>query len=92
MPPFCREVDERYFCQNVVVEAARVYWRFHGGRDDVFAKKSPNDIAIYALDESFGRILADKPTSTGDRGGESTLTALSGELAIARRAGVTRTR
>lgn len=88
-PAFYREVYERYFCQDGVVETARGYWRFHRGRNDVLEEKSPHDITIDALEEFFGRILADKPANTGVRGAESTLTALLGELAIAERAEVT---
>ena len=88
-PSFYREVYERYFCQDGVVETARGYWRFHRGRNDVLEEKSPHDITIDALQEFFGRILDDKPANTGVRGAESTLTALLGEMAIAHRAEVT---
>lgn len=88
-PPFYREVYERYFCQDGVVETARGYWRFHRGRNDVVEEKSPHDITIDALEEFFERILEDKPSNTGVRGAESTLTALLGEMAIAHRAEVT---
>ena len=88
-PPFYREVYERYFCQAGVVETARGYWRFHRGRDDMLEEKSPHDITVDALQEFFERILEGTPANTGVRGAESTLTALLGEMAIARRAEVT---
>ena len=88
-PSFYREVYERYFCQDGVVETARGYWKHFRGRNDVVIKKSPHDITIDALEEFFGRILEGKPDNTGVRGAESTLTALLGQLAIDRRTEVT---
>ena len=88
-PSFYREVYERYFCQDGVVETARGYWKHFRGRNDVVEKRSPHDITIDALEEFFGRILDGKPANTGVRGAESTLTALLGQLAIDRRTEVT---
>ena len=88
-PSFYREVYERYFCQDGVVETARGYWKHYRGRNDVAEERSPHDITIDALEEFFGRILDGKPANTGVRGAESTLTALLGQMAIDRRAEVT---
>ena len=88
-PSFYREVYERYFCQDGVVETARGYWKHYRGRDDVVEERSPRDITIDALEEFFGRIRDNKPANTGVRGAESTLTALLGQLAIDRRTEVT---
>ena len=88
-PSFYREVYERYFCQDGVVETARGYWKHFRARNDIVEEKSPHDITIDALEEFLGRILDDKPANTGVRGAESTLTALLGQLAIDRRAEVT---
>lgn len=88
-PSFYREVYERYFCQDGVVETARGYWKHFRGRNDVLEERSPHDITIDALGEFFGRILEGKPANTGVRGAESTLTALLGQMAIDRRTEVT---
>ena len=88
-PSFYREVYERYFCQDGVVETARGYWKHIRGRDDVLMERSPHDITIDALEEFFGRIRDSRPANTGVRGAESTLTALLGQMAIDRRAEVT---
>jgi predicted dehydrogenase len=88
-PSFYREVYERYFCQDGVVETARGYWKHFRGRNDVVEERSPHDITIDALEEFFGRVLGGKPANTGVRGAESTLTALLGQLAIDRRTEVT---
>ena len=88
-PSFYREVYERYFCQEGVVETARGYWKHFRGRNDVVVEKSPHDITIDALEEFFGRIIEGKPDNTGVRGAESTLTALLGQMAIDRRTEVT---
>ncbi len=88
-PSFYREVYERYFCQDGVVETARGYWKHYRGRDDVVEERSPHDITVDALEEFFGRILDGKPANTGVRGAESTLTALLGQMAIDLRREVT---
>ncbi len=88
-PSFYREVYERYFCQDGVVETARGYWKHFRARNDIVEERSPHDITIDALEEFFGRILDGKPANTGVRGAESTLTALLGQLAIDRRTEVT---
>ena len=88
-PSFYREVYERYFCQDGVVETARGYWKHFRGRNDVVEERSPHDITLDALGEFFGRILEGRPANTGVRGAESTLTALLGQMAIDRRAEVT---
>ncbi|MDE0104823.1 MAG: Gfo/Idh/MocA family oxidoreductase [Bryobacterales bacterium] len=88
-PSFYREVYERYFCSDGVVETARGYWKYHRGRDDTVEERSPHDITIDALQEFFGRVQNGKPANTGVRGAESTLTALLGQMAIDRRAEVT---
>lgn len=88
-PSFYREVYERYFCDDGVVETARGYWKHFRGRNDMVEEKSPHDITIDALEEFFGRILQGKPANTGVRGAESTLTALLGQMAIDRKAEVT---
>ena len=88
-PSFYREVYERYFCQDGVVETARRYWKHYRGRDDVVEEQSPHDITVDALEEFFGRILDGKPANTGVRGAESTLTALLGQMAIDLRREVT---
>ncbi len=88
-PSFYREVYERYFCDDGVIETARSYWKHFRGRNDMVEEKSPHDITIDALDEFFGRILKNKPANTGVRGAESTLTALLGQMAIDRKTEVT---
>ena len=88
-PSFYREVYERYFCQDGVVETARTYWKHYRGPGDTIEARSPRDITLDALEEFFGRILEDKPANTGVRSAESTLTALLGQMAIDRRAEVT---
>ncbi len=88
-PSFYREVYERYFCQDGVVETARGYWKHYRGRNDTVEARSPHDITIDALAEFFGRISDGRPDNTGVRGAESTLTALLGQMAIDRRAEVT---
>lgn len=88
-PSFYREVYERYFCQDGVVETARGYWKHFRGPRDVMEERSPHDITIDALAEFFGRILEGKPANTGVRGAESTLTALLGQMAIDRKTEVT---
>ena len=88
-PSFYREVYERYFLDDGVVETARGYWKYYRGRNDTVEEKSPHDITIDALGEFFGRILAGKPANTGVRGAESTLTALLGQMAIDRKEEVT---
>ncbi len=88
-PSFYREVYERYFCQDGVVETARGYWKHFRGRNDIVEERSPHDITIDALEEFFGRIREGKPANTGVRGAESTLTALLGQMAIDRRTEVT---
>ncbi len=88
-PSFYREVYERYFCDDGVIETARGYWKHFRGRNNMVEEKSPHDITIDALEEFFGRILQGKPANTGVRGAESTLTALLGQMAIDRKAEVT---
>lgn len=88
-PSFYREVYERYFCDDGVVETARGYWKHFRGRADIVEERSPHDITIDALEEFFGRILRGEPANTGVRGAESTLTALLGQMAIDRRSEVT---
>ena len=88
-PSFYREVYERYFCQDGVVETARGYWKHFRGRDDVVEERSPHDITVDALEEFLGRVRDNKPANTGVRGAESTLTALLGQMAIDARTEVT---
>ena len=88
-PSFYREVYERYFCSDGVVETARGYWKYHRGPRDTVEERSPHDITIDALEEFFARVSDGRPANTGVRGAESTLTSLLGQLAIDRRAEVT---
>ena len=81
-PSYYREVYERYFCDDGVIETARGYWKRHLGTRTVVEEQSPHDITIDALTEFLARVQSDNPANTGVRGAESTLTALLGQMAI----------
>ena len=81
-PSYYREVYERYFSDDGVIETARGYWKRYLGIRTVVEEKSPHDITIDALEAFFDRIQSGKPANTGVPGAESALTALLGQMAI----------
>ena len=82
MPPFYREVHERVWGSESMVETARHYWKHYRGRDDVLHQDAPRSIDHDTIEAFIQRIAEGKTENVGIRGAESTLTAILGRMAM----------
>ena len=88
-PRFYRDVHEKFFGANEVVETARHYWTHHRGQDNAVRAEAPHSITRDSVHQFVQRVREGKPENVGVRGAESTLTALMGRMAIDLRREVT---
>ena len=88
-PSFYRDVHEKFFGANEVVETARHYWTHHRGQDNSVRVDAPHNITRDSVHQFVQRVREGKPENVGVRGAESTLTALMGRMAIDLRREVT---
>lgn len=88
-PRFYRDVKEQFFGERGVIETHRQYWRHYRGAGDIVTEKEPREITIDALQEFIQRIREGRPENAGVSGGESTLTAIMGRMAVDLRREVT---
>lgn len=88
-PPFFREVFERIYGANEVIEMAREYWKHYRTKDDVLHELAPRPIDQDSVEAFITRVVEGKTENVGVRGAESTLTAIMGRMAIDKRREVT---
>ena len=81
-PPFFREVHERIFGSDSMIEMARHYWKHYRGRDDVLHGEPPRNIDHDSVEAFVLRVAEGKTENVGIRGAESTLTAILGRMAM----------
>lgn len=81
-PPFFREVHERFYGSEAMVETARHYWRHYRGRDDVLYAEPERNIDHDSVEAFILRVAAGQTENVGIRGAESTLTAILGRMAM----------
>ncbi|MBL8218131.1 MAG: Gfo/Idh/MocA family oxidoreductase [Bryobacterales bacterium] len=81
-PLWHRDVAERFYGGNAVVETAREYWKLHKGRNETTEEREPRDITIDALSEFVRRVQEGRPENTGVSAAESTLTAILARTAM----------
>ena len=81
-PPFFREVYERIYGSDSVIEMARHYWKHYRGRDDVLHQDPPRNIDHDTVEAFIRRVAEGKTENVGIRGAESTLTAILGRMAM----------
>ena len=81
-PRFYRDVHEKFFGANEVVETARRYWAHYRGQDNTVRADVPYNITRDSVHQFVQRVSDGKPENVGVRGAESTLTALMGRMAI----------
>ena len=81
-PPFFREVHERIFGSDSMIEMARHYWKHYRGRDDVLHEDPPRNIDHDSVEAFVLRVAEGKTENVGIRGAESTLTAILGRMAM----------
>ena len=81
-PLWHRDVAERFYSANAVVETAREYWKHYRGRNDAIEEREPRDITIDALSEFVKRVQEGRPENTGVSAAESTLTAILARTAM----------
>ena len=81
-PPFFREVHERFYGSESMVETARHYWKHYRGRGDVIHEEPPRNIDHDSVEAFILRIAEGKTENVGIRGAESTLTAILGRMAM----------
>ena len=82
MPPFYREVHERVWGSDSMIETARHYWKHYRGRDDVLHEDAPRNIDHDTMEAFVKRVASGKTENVGIRGAESTLTAILGRMAM----------
>ena len=82
MPPFYREVHERVWGSESMVETARHYWKHYRDKDDVLHQDAPRSIDHDTMEAFVQRIAEGKTENVGIRGAESTLTAVLGRMAM----------
>ncbi len=88
-PPFHRDVNERYYFADAVLETAREYWKRYTSSRDVTEEREPRDITIDALEQFLQRVREGKPENTGTSAAESTLTAIMARTSMDLRREVT---
>ena len=81
-PPFFREVHERIYGSDSMIEMARHYWKHYRGRDDVLHEEPPRNIDHDSVEAFLMRVAEGKTENVGIRGAESTLTAILGRMAM----------
>ncbi|MBS1829944.1 MAG: Gfo/Idh/MocA family oxidoreductase [Acidobacteria bacterium] len=81
-PLWHRDVAERFYSENMVVETAREYWKLHKGREAPTEEREPRDITIDALSEFVKRVQDGRPENAGVSAAESTLTAILARTAM----------
>ena len=80
-PPFFREVRERIYGSESVIEMARHYWKHYRGPSDVTHAEPPRNIDHDSVEAFVLRVAEGKTENVGVRGAESTLTAILGRMA-----------
>lgn len=81
-PPFFREVHERFYGSESILETARHYWKHYRGRSDVLHEEPPRTIDHDSVEAFILRVAEGKAENVGIRGAESTLTAILGRMAM----------
>ena len=81
-PPFFREVHERVYGSEGLVETARNYWKHYRGRGDVVHQQPERPIDHDSVEAFILRVAEGKTENVGIRGVESTLTAILGRMAM----------
>ena len=81
-PPFFREVHERFWGGESMVETARHYWRHYRDRDNVVREEAPRNIDHDSVEAFIQRVAEGKTENVGIRGATSTLTAILGRMAM----------
>ena len=81
-PPFFREVHERIYGSDSMIEMARHYWKHYRGRNDVLHHEPPRNIDHDSVEAFVMRVADGKTENVGIRGAESTLTAILGRMAM----------
>ena len=81
-PPFFREVHERIYGSESMIEMARHYWKHYRGRGDVVHAEPPRNIDHDSVEAFILRVAEGKTENVGIRGAESTLTAILGRMAM----------
>lgn len=81
-PPFFREVHERFYGSDSMIETARNYWKHYRGRDDVVHERPPRNIDHDTVEAFILRVAEGRTENVGIRGAESTLTAILGRMAM----------
>lgn len=81
-PPFFREVHERIYGSDSMIETARHYWKHYRGRDDVVIQEPPRNIDHDSVEAFVLRVAEGNTENVGIRGAESTLTAILGRMAM----------
>lgn len=81
-PPFFREVHERIYGSESMIEMARHYWKHYRGPDDVAHAEPPRNIDHDSVEAFVLRVAEGKTENVGIRGAESTLTAILGRMAM----------
>lgn len=81
-PPFFREVHERIYGSESMIEMARHYWKHYRGRRDVVHAEPPRNIDHDSVEAFILRVAEGKTENVGIRGAESTLTAILGRMAM----------
>ncbi len=81
-PPFFREVHERIYGSDSMIEMARHYWKHYRGPDDVAHAEPPRNIDHDSVEAFVLRVAEGKTENVGIRGAESTLTAILGRMAM----------
>ncbi len=81
-PPFFREVHERFYGSQSMVETARHYWKHYRDRDDVLYEEPERNIDHDSVEAFILRVAEGKTENVGIRGAESTLTAILGRMAM----------
>lgn len=81
-PTFFREVHERFWGSESMVETARHYWKHYRGADDVVRQEAPRNIDHDSVEAFVERVANGKTENVGIRGATSTLTAILGRMAM----------
>jgi predicted dehydrogenase len=88
-PRFLRDVQERFFFADAMIETAREYWRHYTSSSQFQEEREPRDITINSLAAFVERVRQGKPENTGASAAESTLTAILGRMSMDLRREVT---
>ncbi len=81
-PPFFREVHERFYGAEGVIETARHYWQHYRDRDDVLREEPERNVDHDSVEAFILRVAEGRAENVGIRGAESTLTAILGRMAM----------